>query len=65
MPKEGPFYSDGRRLDDGRARAGIAVGNTRILSWVFGEQESYRAELYGLLLISHLAGPGQVAKLDN
>ena len=35
------------------------------MSRVSGEQESYRAEMLGLYLISQLADPGQVAKLDN
>ena len=52
MPAKGPFYSDGSRLDDGRAGAGTAVGDTRILARVSGEQESYRAEMFGLHLRS-------------
>ena len=63
MSTTGPFYSDGSPLDNGTA--GIAVGDTRILSSVSGEQELYRVEMYRLSLISHLSVPTQMAKLDN
>ena len=65
MRTQGPFYSDGSRLDDGRAGAGITVGDTRILARVPGEQESYRAEMFGLHLISHMTESHQTAKVDN
>ena len=65
MRTQGPFYSDGSWLDDGRAGAGITVGDTRIVARVSGEQESYRAEILGLHLISHMTESHQTAKLDN
>ena len=65
MRTQGPFYSDGSRLDDGSVGAGIAVGDARILAPVSGEQESYRAEMFGLHLINHMTGLHQTAQLDN
>ena len=65
MRTQGPFYSDGGRLEDGRVGAGIAVGDTRMLARVSGEQESYRAEMFVLYLLSHMTQSHQTAKLDN
>ena len=65
MRTQGPFYSDGSRLDDGRAGAGIAVGDTIFLARVSREQELYRAEMFELHLINHMTESHRTAKLDN
>ena len=65
MRTQGPFYLDGSRLNDGRAGAGIVVYDTRILARVSGEQESYRAKMFGLHLISHATESHHTAKLTT